>query len=103
VDSRKNQLGREPFATGKNVIPVMKIGDFWNMQDANNGGILTPMKTINRMALGTISSLLLSAGLAKAAQKLDPVSNSIVNCDFGSTSNEASSSNCTYPCFFLAD
>jgi hypothetical protein len=58
------------------------------------------MKTINRMALGTISSLLLSAGLAKAAQKLDPLSNSIGNKDFGPVSKEASSGACVFPCLY---
>lgn len=52
------------------------------------------------MALGTISSLLLSAGLAKAAQKLDPLSNSIGNKDFGPVSKEASSGACVFPCLY---
>jgi hypothetical protein len=58
------------------------------------------MKTINRMALGTISSLLLSAGLARAAQKLDPLSNTIGDKDFGPVSKEASASACMFPCMF---
>jgi hypothetical protein len=58
------------------------------------------MKTINRMALGTISSLLLSAGLAQVAQKLDPLSNTIGNKDFGPVSNDATSSACVYPCLY---
>jgi hypothetical protein len=63
-------------------------------------GIFAPMKTINRMALGTISSLLLSAGLARAAQKLDPLSISIGNKDFGPVSLDAASSACVYPCAY---
>jgi hypothetical protein len=48
------------------------------MGEMNSVGLaLSPMKTINRMALGTISSLLLSAGFARTAQKLDPISNAI--------------------------
>lgn len=57
------------------------------------------MKTINRMALGTISSLLLSAGLTKAAQKLDPLTNSMAarNCGF---SAETPANSCVTPCFY---
>ena len=93
----------EPFATGKCVTTIMKIGDLLNMQRANTGDIFAPMKTINRMALGTISSLLLSAGLAKAAQKVDPLSNSIRNSNPGSNPHEASSKACSQPCFYKAD
>jgi hypothetical protein len=60
------------------------------------------MKTINRMALGTISSLLLCAGFARAAQKLDPLSNSIGDRDFGSVSNQAASP-CIFPCLYLPE
>jgi len=57
------------------------------------------MKTINRMALGTITSLLLSAGLTKAAQKLDPLSNSITRSN-GYSRNEAPANSCTMPCLY---
>jgi hypothetical protein len=60
------------------------------------------MKTINRMALGTISSFLLCAGMAKAAQKLDPLSNSIGGQDFGTVSNKAASP-CMLPCMYLPE
>jgi hypothetical protein len=52
------------------------------------------------MALGTISSLLLSAGLARVAQKLDPLSNSIGNLNLGMNLNEAPTNTCTSPCLF---
>jgi hypothetical protein len=58
------------------------------------------MKTINRMALGTISSLLLSAGLARAAQRLDPLSNLIGARNLNSNSNEAPAQTCGVPCFY---
>jgi hypothetical protein len=58
------------------------------------------MKTINRMALGTISSLLLSAGLTKAAQKLDPLTNSVARFDYGFNGTESPANTCVSPCFF---
>jgi hypothetical protein len=61
------------------------------------------MKTINRMALGTISSILLSAGLTKAAQKLDPLTNTIGSGDFGAVSKDAPASACTFPCFLQSE
>jgi len=61
------------------------------------------MKTINRMALGTISSFLLSAGLTHAAQKLDPLTKSIGNMNFGSDANEGSSQTCALPCLVETD
>jgi hypothetical protein len=60
------------------------------------------MKTINRMALGTLSSLLLCAGFARTAQKIDPLSNSIGDKDFGPVSNEAASP-CIFPCMYLPE
>jgi hypothetical protein len=68
-----------------------------------NGDILATMKTINRMAMGTIASLLLSAGLARTAQKLDPLSNSLSNSDCGRNSNEASANACVLPCFYQSE
>jgi hypothetical protein len=61
------------------------------------------MKTINRMALGTISSLLLSAGLTRAAQKVDPITISTGNKDFGPVSNDRSSSPCVFPCQYQTE
>jgi hypothetical protein len=65
--------------------------------------MFTPMKTINRMALGTISSLLLSAGLTKAAQKLDPLTTSIGGNNYGFGTNEAPSKTCMLPCMYLPE
>jgi len=64
---------------------------------------LLPMKTINRMALGTISSLLLSAGLARAAERLDPLTKSIGKWSPGTNCNEASANMCIAPCSYLVD
>jgi len=61
------------------------------------------MKTINRMALGTISSLLLSAGLSKAAQKLDPLTNSVGASNLQSGSSESPTNACVFPCYYDAD
>jgi hypothetical protein len=61
------------------------------------------MKTINRMALGTISSFLLSAGLTHAAQKLDPLTKSVSKMDFGFDANEGSSQTCALPCQLETD
>jgi hypothetical protein len=61
------------------------------------------MKTINRMALGTLSSLLLSAGLTKAAQKLDPLTNSIDSRNNGLGCNLAPTSDCISPCLYDVD
>jgi hypothetical protein len=78
----------------------MNISDLENGQLGNNAGIFAPMKTINRMALGTISSLLLSAGLARVAQRLDPLSNSIGGRNFDSSSKEAPAQTCSVPCLY---
>jgi len=61
------------------------------------------MKTINRMALGTLSSLLLSAGLKRAAQKLDPLTNSIKGRNYNFGCNLAPTSDCVAPCLYQAD
>jgi hypothetical protein len=94
-----NPSGRRGFTTGKNVIAGVKIGDFEYRRIRNKGETLSPMKSINRLALGTISSLLLSAGLTKAAQKLDPLSNSTGN----SFTNDSPAGTCTSPCFYQSE
>jgi len=55
------------------------------------------------LALGTISSLLLSAGLSKAAQKLDPLTKSIASQKFGFGGNDSPTNNCVSPCFYEAE
>ncbi|HZZ20136.1 MAG TPA: hypothetical protein VFE25_12240 [Opitutaceae bacterium] len=56
------------------------------------------MKKINRIALGTLSSLLLSAGMTKTAERLDPLSssNGCSNADRESAMHPSMS--CIGPC-----
>jgi hypothetical protein len=61
------------------------------------------MKNINRMALGTLSSLLLTAGLARAAQKFDPLTMSLGKQKYGAGLNEGPSSPCGVPCAVQID
>jgi hypothetical protein len=56
------------------------------------------MKTMNRIVLGLISSLLLSAGFSKAAQKLDPLTKSIGPVNFEDSLPGAC--DCIMPCFY---
>jgi hypothetical protein len=59
------------------------------------------MKTINRIALGTMSSLLHTAGLNRVAEKFDPLSKTLSSIK--STSMDAVSlpaNTCAAPCFF---
>jgi hypothetical protein len=60
----------------------------------------SPMKTINRMALGTISSLLLAAGFTRTAQKLDPISNAIDGMSYNMA--DAPSIGC-FPCLLITE
>jgi hypothetical protein len=64
------------------------------------GKMVGEMKTLNRMALGTISSLLLSAGLTRTAQKLDPLTHSVAGANYNL--GDAPSTPC-FPCFLLND
>jgi hypothetical protein len=59
----------------------------------------SPMKTFKRMALGLISSLLLTAGLARAAQSLDPLSKSIAT-DQSANRDITPAPSCSAPCYF---
>jgi hypothetical protein len=60
------------------------------------------MKTLNRMALGTISSLLLAAGFYRTAQKFDPLTKSIGGRDI--SYREAPSTPCIIaPCLLITD
>jgi hypothetical protein len=61
------------------------------------------MKTINRMALGTVSSLLLSAGLARVAARLDPLTRSLGKSDSRSSASEAPTSFCMMPCAYIPE
>jgi hypothetical protein len=81
----------------------VKIGDLRNRRFGAVGGGYLPMKTINRMALGTVSSLLLSAGLARVAARLDPLTRSLDKTDFRSGANEAPTSFCIAPCAYIPE
>jgi hypothetical protein len=61
------------------------------------------MKTINRIALGTISSLLLSAGMVRAAQHLDPLSNSAGSNINGADRENSPAMSCVQPCNYQLD
>jgi hypothetical protein len=90
------------FTTGKSVSPIVKIGDLQNRRSGKNGETLRFMKSINRIALGTLSSLLLSAGMTRAAQHLDPLSNSLGSTDKSLGSENGPCAPCV-PCAFLND
>jgi len=53
------------------------------------------------MALGTISSLLLAAGFAQTAQKLDPLTQSLSGRSF--SLKDAPSIPCVMPCLLVTD
>ena len=91
------RLLAQRFTTGKNVIADVNIGELESRRNCGKGETLSAMKTINRIALGTISSLLLSAGMARAAQHLDPLSNSLGN-NLDATESPANS--CIVPCAY---
>ena len=59
------------------------------------------MKTITRTALGLSSSLLLAAGFSRAAQKLDPLSNSIAGTVCNMKDKPAAP--CGFPCLFVTE
>ena len=62
------------------------------------------MKLLNRTLLGVISCFLLSAGLAKAAQQLDPLTKSVAIQGPHSGAATVSAMDCTSPCMlFPAD
>jgi hypothetical protein len=62
------------------------------------------MKTINRIALGTMSSLLLSAGLNRAAEKVDPLTKSLrLSMPGSSDAFSASANSCATPCYIQAE
>src|ERR1022692_2587158 len=56
------------------------------------------MKTFNRMALGVASSVLLSAGFSRAAQRLDPLTKLVGRSSSGDSSGEASACSCACQC-----
>ena len=56
------------------------------------------MKLLNRTLLGVISCFLLSAGLAKAAQQLDPLTKSVSIQGPHSGAADVGAMTCTTPC-----
>ena len=58
--------------------------------------IAVAMKSINRLVLGILSSLLLAAGFVRAADRLDPMSNSLSLSNDNTTVGIAVP--CTVPC-----
>jgi len=81
----------------------VKLGELRGRRAGQDGRISQSMKTINRMALGTVSSLLLSAGLARAAARLDPLTKSISKSNFQSNATEAPTMFCTAPCLYQSE
>jgi hypothetical protein len=59
------------------------------------------MKTLNRTLLGAISCFLLTAGLAKAAQQLDPLTKSIAIQGPHSGAADVSAMACSEPCDYM--
>jgi hypothetical protein len=59
------------------------------------------MKILNRSLLGVISCFLLSAGLSKAAQQLDPLTKSVAVQAPHSGSADVSAMDCTTPCMLM--
>lgn len=56
------------------------------------------MKTTQRLCLGLISSLLLSAGLSHAAQRLDPLTQHFATTEIQADCSPAPATACTMPC-----
>jgi hypothetical protein len=59
------------------------------------------MKLLNRTLLGVISCFLLSAGLSKAAQQLDPLTKSVAIQGSHPGSANVGAMTCSEPCFLL--
>lgn len=60
-----------------------------------------PMKTINRVVVGLLSSLLLTAGLSRAAERLDPLSNKLSDQSISVNSQERAGIPCAMPCIIV--
>jgi len=61
------------------------------------------MKTPTRFLLGLFSSLLLSAGFVRAAERLDPLSHSLATSDAAAAVSDRPAPACTDPCAYAAD
>jgi hypothetical protein len=59
------------------------------------------MKTLNRVWVGLLSSLLLTAGFARAAERLDPLSQQLADQGVAFNSLERAGSPCAAPCIIV--
>lgn len=59
------------------------------------------MKTTQRVWVGLVSSLLLSAGLTRAAEKTDPLSQQLTTGETLSERSLAPSVACALPCYYM--
>jgi len=76
----------------------METGVFRIRLSSKCGGNFWAMKILNRTLLGVISCFLLSAGLAKAAQQIDPLSKTLTIQGPHSGAADVGAMTCTEPC-----
>ena len=93
--------------TGKRVIAVVKLSYFLIRPFWGGMGIYAyDMKTFHRMAMGVASTVLLSAGLSGAAQRVDPLTHSLGVSNLNDSGDEPAASGCscmcTAPCLYQA-
>jgi hypothetical protein len=79
----------------------METGVFRIRLGSETDGKCSTMKILNRSLLGVISCFLMTAGLSKAAQSLDPLTKSAAIQSPHSGNADASAMNCTFPCDLL--
>lgn len=76
----------------------MKSGALRVRLPSESDRIYRSMKIHNRKLFGVLSCLLLSAGLAKAAQQLDPLTKAVAVQGTHSGSADVSAMTCSTPC-----
>ena len=81
----------------------MKSGVFWVRFASETGANCWAMKILNRTVLGVISCFLITAGLSKAAQQLDPLTRSFAVQSPHSGSADVSAMACNSPCQYRAE
>jgi hypothetical protein len=79
----------------------MKTGDFRIRIASETWDKFWAMKILNRTLLGVISCFLLSAGLSKAAQQLDPLTKSFAVQSPHAGSADVSAMECSSPCMLM--
>lgn len=79
----------------------MKTGVFANRRAREINGTVWLMKILNRTLLGVISCFLLSAGLSKAAQQLDPLTKSVAINGPHSGAADVGAMACSQPCMLF--